>query len=86
MQALMHIHGNCVCLLHFQYGKLYFWIVNLCQVDFTVDEHDAIQSALRQHLGPSFISQRVGAGGQKVCLVFGNSSCNFSTVYFIVEL
>ena len=43
-------------------------IVVLWQVDFTAEEHDAIQSALRQHLGPSFISQRVGAGGQKVCI------------------
>jgi len=41
-------------------------IVDLWQVDFTAEEHNAIQSALRQHLGPSFISQRVGAGGQKV--------------------
>jgi len=74
----MHIRGNCVCLICFQYGKLYFYIVNLCQVDFTADEHDAVQSALRQHLGPSFISQRVGAGGQKVCVLFRNGNCNFS--------
>lgn len=46
------------------------YIVHLWQVDFTADEHDAIQSALRKHLGPSFISQRVGAGGQKVCFKF----------------
>ena len=39
----------------------------LWQVDFTADEHAAIQAALHQRLGPSFISQRVGAGGQKVC-------------------
>ena len=44
------------------------------QVDFTAEEHDAIQSALRQRLGPSFISQRVGAGGQKVCLESGNKN------------
>ena len=36
------------------------------QVEFTAEEHTAIQNALRQRLGPEFISQRAGAGGQKV--------------------
>lgn len=36
------------------------------QAEFTTDEHEAIQSALRQRLGPEFISQRAGAGGQRV--------------------
>lgn len=61
--------------------------VDLWQVDFTAEEHDAIQSALRQHLGPSFISQRVGAGGQKVCRECGNG--NHNSIYldfFIVQL
>ena len=31
-----------------------------------MEEHDAVQQALRQRLGPEFISQRVGAGGLKV--------------------
>lgn len=38
----------------------------LTQVEFSVEEHDAVQQALRQRLGPEFISQRVGAGGLKV--------------------
>jgi len=62
---------SCLFGAFFSFGewKLYSCIVDLRQVDFTTEEHDAIQSALRQHLGPSFISQRVGAGGQKVSVV-----------------
>jgi len=63
---------------------IFMCVVFLWQVDFTADEHDAVQSALRQHLGPSFISQRVGAGGQKVCLQFGIGvciSCGISFIY-----
>lgn len=36
------------------------------QVNFTPEEHEAIQNALNQKLGPEYISQRAGAGGQKV--------------------
>ena len=36
------------------------------QVSYSEEEHAAIQRALRQRLGPQFISQRSGAGGQKV--------------------
>ena len=36
------------------------------QVHFTEEEHSAIQSALERKLGPEYISQRAGAGGQKV--------------------
>ena len=36
------------------------------QANFTPDEHEAIQNALNQKLGPEYISQRAGAGGQKV--------------------
>jgi len=40
--------------------------VSLSQVEFTLEEHAAIQAALKQRLGPEFISQRPGGGGQKV--------------------
>ena len=36
------------------------------QEEFSVEEQEAVQQALRQRLGPEFISQRVGAGGLKV--------------------
>lgn len=38
----------------------------LLQTEFTAEEHQCIQAALRQRLGPEFISQRSGAGAQKV--------------------
>ncbi|XP_071961340.1 uncharacterized protein [Antedon mediterranea] len=41
------------------------------QTSFSEDEHRAIQSALSQKLGPEFISQRSGAGGQKLAYIEG---------------
>eukprot|EP00117_Sycon_ciliatum_P029363 scpid86029/ scgid2291/ DNA repair protein RAD52 homolog len=41
------------------------------QVHFTEDEHSAIQSALEKKLGPEYISQRSGAGGQKLAYIEG---------------
>ncbi len=43
-------------------GYLWVW-----QVLFSSEEHAAVQAALDQKLGPEYISQRSGAGGQKVC-------------------
>ena len=36
------------------------------QTPFTSEEHAAVQQALQERLGPEYISQRTGAGGQKV--------------------
>ena len=36
------------------------------QVTFSSEEQAAVQLALEQRLGPEYISQRSGAGGQKV--------------------
>ena len=36
------------------------------QIVFSPEEHVAVQAALDQKLGPEYISQRPGAGGQKV--------------------
>lgn len=36
------------------------------QVPFTAEEQATVQAALQQKLGPEYISQRTGAGGQKV--------------------
>ncbi|PIK53963.1 hypothetical protein BSL78_09185 [Apostichopus japonicus] len=41
------------------------------KIEFTLEEHDAIQKALRQKLGPGFISQRSGPGGQKLAYIEG---------------
>ena len=51
-----------------------FWMKNaikvylICihQVQFCAEEQTAVQAALEQNLGPEYISQRPGAGGQKV--------------------
>ena len=40
------------------------------QAEFSQEQYEAIQATLRQRLGPEFISQRVGAGGMKVVMVF----------------
>ena len=37
------------------------------QIAYDQAEHEAVQRVLRQKLGPGFISQRNGAGGQRVC-------------------
>lgn len=52
--------GSCKCSVLRYHIILYF------QTVFTEEEHAAIQKALRQRLGPEFISQRAGPGGQKV--------------------
>ncbi|XP_072027496.1 uncharacterized protein [Amphiura filiformis] len=41
------------------------------EIKFSREEHQAIQAALRQRLGPEFISQRSGAGGQKLAYIEG---------------
>ncbi|XP_076037594.1 uncharacterized protein LOC143023023 isoform X3 [Oratosquilla oratoria] len=40
-------------------------------VEFSPEEHNAIQNILRQKLGPTFVSQRVGAGGQRLAYIEG---------------
>ncbi|XP_042234575.1 uncharacterized protein LOC121874496 [Homarus americanus] len=41
------------------------------KTQFTGDEQAAIQNVLRQKLGPSFISQRPGAGAQRIAYIEG---------------
>ncbi|CAL4062069.1 unnamed protein product, partial [Meganyctiphanes norvegica] len=45
--------------------------VTFNKVEFTADEQAAVQKVLRQKLGPSFISQRPGGGGQKIAYIEG---------------
>ena len=52
------------------------------KVEYTEEEHLAIQNALRQKLGPEFISQRPGAGGQKVINFFKRAKPCFFFVKF----
>ncbi|XP_041349293.1 fibulin-2-like [Gigantopelta aegis] len=52
------------------------------QEEFTDEEHAAIQSALRQKLGPEFISQRQGAGGLKLAYIEGWRLINIANETF----
>ncbi|XP_058500988.1 DNA repair protein RAD52 homolog [Solea solea] len=42
------------------------------QCTYTAEEYQAVHSALRQRLGPEYISSRLAGGGQKVCYVEGH--------------
>eukprot|EP00731_Ephydatia_muelleri_P021416 Em0014g7a len=42
------------------------------QVPFTAEEQATVQAALQQKLGPEYISQRTGAGGQKLAYIEGH--------------
>ncbi|KAL3852195.1 hypothetical protein ACJMK2_015868 [Sinanodonta woodiana] len=50
--------------------------------EFTAEEHEAVQAALRQRLGPEFISQRAGAGGQKLAYIEGWRLINLANETF----
>ncbi|XDB50917.1 hypothetical protein AB1E18_004472 [Capra hircus] len=52
------------------------------QYQYTVEEHQAIQNALRQRLGPEYISSRMAGGGQKVCYIEGHRVVNLANEMF----
>ncbi|XP_052243596.1 uncharacterized protein LOC127853272 isoform X2 [Dreissena polymorpha] len=56
--------------------------VKFGQIEFTAEEHASIQTALRQKLGPEFISQRAGAGGQKLAYIEGWRLVNLANEMF----
>lgn len=56
--------------------------VRFGQTEFTAEEHESIQNALRQRLGPEFISQRAGAGGQKLAYIEGWRLVNLANEMF----
>lgn len=73
MSSLNHSKGKCTDgLPPTRFG----------QVEFTSEEHAAIQSALKQRLGPEFISQRPGAGGQKLAYIEGWRLVNLANETF----
>ena len=43
----------------------------LSQVEYNVEEHQALQSTLKKQLAPEMISQRQGPGGQKLAYIEG---------------
>lgn len=56
--------SKLVCM--FAIDEVIWWYAVLFQCQFSSEEEEAINSALRQKLGPEYISLRSGAGGQKV--------------------
>lgn len=52
------------------------------QYQYTAEEHQAIQNALRQRLGPEYISSRMAGGGQKVCYIEGHRVINLANEMF----
>ncbi|XP_042636370.1 DNA repair protein RAD52 homolog [Orycteropus afer afer] len=52
------------------------------QCQYTAEEYQAIQNALRQRLGPEYISSRMAGGGQKVCYIEGHRVINLANEMF----
>ncbi|XP_016080334.1 PREDICTED: DNA repair protein RAD52 homolog isoform X1 [Miniopterus natalensis] len=52
------------------------------QYQYTAEEYQAIQIALRQRLGPEYISSRMAGGGQKVCYIEGHRVINLANEMF----
>ncbi|XP_007896705.2 DNA repair protein RAD52 homolog isoform X1 [Callorhinchus milii] len=52
------------------------------QHQYTAEEYQAIQNALRQRLGPEYISQRPAGGGQKVCYIEGHKVVTLANELF----
>uniref|UniRef100_A0A8C9FQF2 RAD52 homolog, DNA repair protein n=1 Tax=Pavo cristatus TaxID=9049 RepID=A0A8C9FQF2_PAVCR len=49
---------------------------------YTANEYQAIQHALRQKLGPEYISSRQAGGGQKVCYIEGHKVISLANEMF----
>uniref|UniRef100_A0AAQ6ITP4 DNA repair protein RAD52 homolog n=1 Tax=Anabas testudineus TaxID=64144 RepID=A0AAQ6ITP4_ANATE len=52
------------------------------QCTYTAEEYQAVQSALRQKLGPEYISTRMAGGGQRVCYVEGHRVISLANEMF----
>uniref|UniRef100_A0A8C7A714 DNA repair protein RAD52 homolog n=1 Tax=Nothoprocta perdicaria TaxID=30464 RepID=A0A8C7A714_NOTPE len=52
------------------------------QYQYTANEYQAIQDALRQKLGPEYISSRQAGGGQKVCYIEGHRVISLANEMF----
>ncbi|XP_061532529.1 DNA repair protein RAD52 homolog [Phycodurus eques] len=52
------------------------------QCAYTAEEQRAVHNALRQKLGPEFISSRLAGGGQKVCYIEGHRVISLANEMF----
>uniref|UniRef100_A0A2K5HYV2 RAD52 homolog, DNA repair protein n=1 Tax=Colobus angolensis palliatus TaxID=336983 RepID=A0A2K5HYV2_COLAP len=57
-------------------------VLRFGQCQYTAEEYQAIQKALRQRLGPEYISSRMAGGGQKVCYIEGHRVINLANEMF----
>ncbi|XP_039626023.1 DNA repair protein RAD52 homolog isoform X3 [Polypterus senegalus] len=65
---------------HENYGRG----VSACfgQYKYTAEEYQAVQNALKQKLGPEYISTRQAGGGQKVCYIEGHKVIGLANELF----
>ncbi|KAL6085836.1 hypothetical protein STEG23_027380 [Scotinomys teguina] len=73
------VHGGCDKHPPFAGGKS---VLCFGQSQYTAEEYQAIQRALRQRLGPEYISSRMAGGGQKVCYIEGHRVINLANEMF----
>ncbi|XP_030621102.1 DNA repair protein RAD52 homolog [Chanos chanos] len=52
------------------------------QYQYTAEEYQAVQNALRKKLGPEYISTRLAGGGQKVCYIEGHRVISLANEMF----
>ncbi|NWS51695.1 RAD52 protein, partial [Chunga burmeisteri] len=57
-------------------------VASFGQYQYTASEYQAIQHALRQRLGPEYISSRQAGGGQKVCYIEGHKVISLANEMF----
>ncbi|NXT63872.1 RAD52 protein, partial [Chaetops frenatus] len=57
-------------------------VASFGQYQYTASEYRAIQHALRQRLGPDYISSRQAGGGQKVCYIEGHKVVSLANEMF----
>ncbi|NWU44246.1 RAD52 protein, partial [Hylia prasina] len=57
-------------------------VASFGQYQYTAGEYRAIQHALRQSLGPHYISSRQAGGGQKVCYIEGHKVISLANEMF----
>ncbi|KAG8540223.1 hypothetical protein GDO81_019686 [Engystomops pustulosus] len=65
-----------------QVGSGEFGSASFGQHKYTAEEYQAIQNALRQKLGPEYISSRQAGGGQKVCYIEGHRVISLANEMF----
>ncbi|NXA14823.1 RAD52 protein, partial [Sapayoa aenigma] len=57
-------------------------VASFGQYQYTASEYQAVQHALRQRLGPDYISSRQAGGGQKVCYIEGHKVISLANEMF----